>query len=139
MPSNIPRVSWREQKSLQKTSSRGGMCLHCPSFQGATLFIVTHSDHIVLTGARREPASNLASQFTSAPYSPFVEGGRKWCSWIALVFLSDFLISPWLHNLSFVNDAGLGTAHLITLCLWVGHPLCSVGWPISVFQSMKWA
>lgn len=70
MPSNIPGVSWREQKSLQKKSPGRESACTAPVFR-VTLFIVLVSEHIAPLG-RLEGTSKPPG--FSAPSAP--------CSWL---------------------------------------------------------
>lgn len=105
----------------------GGKCLRCPSFQGATLFIVTLSDHIVPKESH-EGASKQSG--FSAPFCtplPLVEGGGTvWsCLPRGLCFLDTCLPSRLIwqgpgHPLPYQRREA-GSSKLSHLCPWASH------------------
>lgn len=72
-----------------------GKCLRCPSFQGATLFIVTLSDHTVPRGSQEGASKQSGFPAHFCTLLPLWKEVQLWvsCQWVSSAFLDTGLPS----------------------------------------------
>lgn len=116
-----------ENRRVCRKSPLGGKCLCCPSFQGATLFIVTLSDHTVPKGSEEGAGrqSGCSAHFlTTLPFWKEVELWSPACYLLSSVCLDAYPLSRLIGHplLSQRCEAGGSKVHhLIAVCPWAGH------------------
>lgn len=128
-----PRSFPGENRRVCRKSPLGGKCLCCPSFQGATLFIVTLSDHTVPRGSQEGAGrqSGFSAHFrTTLPVWKEVRLRSPACYLVSSALLDACPPSKLIwrgHDILCLVEGvgprrgGSKLHHSMAVCPWAGH------------------